>query len=408
MALMNHRYPKLRPVDIRPVAQKGRPGFMLRDPLQLSDRTLIVPQPLHLVLPLCDGTREDARALGASLAVRHGVRIAPDVIAQLLGALDEVYLLDNATSTQARERASAAYRGAPFRPPTSAGQAYPDDADALKRLLDGYLADVPAETTPLMEARGLVSPHIDYARGGPVYAQTWRRAADAVRSADLVVILGTDHFDEDSLLTLTRQNYATPFGVLPTARGIVDALAEVVGEEAAFAGELHHRSEHSIELAAVWLHHVREGRPCEVVPILCGSFYRTLQGSADGEGDPTIAALLAALAAVTSMRRLFVVAAGDLAHVGPAFGGYPLDFAGRARLRAADDALIERMCAGDAAGLLDEVQRVDDRNNVCGVTPIYLALRMLGPVRGELVTYDLCPADGRGTSFVSVCGIVFE
>jgi AmmeMemoRadiSam system protein B len=209
-------------------------------------------------------------------------------------------------------------------------------------------------------------------------------------------------------LTLTRQHYATPYGVLPTARDVVDTLAEAMGTEAAFAGELDHRSEHSIELAAVWLHHIRAGQPCELAPILCGSFGPFIRGEADVERDPVVGALLGAFGQATAGRRVVVVAAGDLSHVGPAFGGQPLDLVGRARLQAADDELIERMCHGDANGFLAAVQRVDDRNNVCGVPPIYLALRLLGAAQGERVAYDRCPADENGTSVVSICGIVFR
>ena len=153
-----------------------------------------------------------------------------------------------------------------------------------------------------------MSPHIDYARGGPVYARVWKRAAEMVKAADLAVVLGTDHFGEDGQLTLTRQHYATPFGTLPTAREVVDALAEAMGVETAFAGELRHRSEHSIELAAIWLHYIREGQPCELVPILCGSFGRFIQGEADPEGDPAINALLGAFKEAVAGRRVIVVA----------------------------------------------------------------------------------------------------
>ena len=34
-----------------------------------------------------------------------------------------------------------------------------------------------------------------------------------------------------------------------------------VGADRAFAGELRHREEHALELIAVWLHHMRGGRP---------------------------------------------------------------------------------------------------------------------------------------------------
>jgi hypothetical protein len=194
--------------------------------------------------------------------------------------------------------------------------------------------------------------------------------------------------------------------VLPTARDVVGVLAEALGKEAAFADELHHRSEHSIELAAVWLHYVRGERPCELVPILCGSFGSFVRGEAQPERDPAVTALLDALGQVMDGRRTLVVAAADLSHVGPAFGGRPLDLVGRATVQAADEELIERVCAGDALGFFAAVRREGDRYNVCGLPPVYLVLRALGPVRGERVAYDRCPADQDGTSLVSICGVL--
>ncbi|MGD1995059.1 MAG: hypothetical protein PVI59_17850, partial [Anaerolineae bacterium] len=49
-----------------------------------------------------------------------------------------------------------------------------------------------------------------------------------------------------------------------------------------------------------------------------------------------------------------------------------------------------------------------DQYNVCGLPPIYLMLRALGSVTGELVAYDQCPADEEGTSLVSICGVLFR
>jgi AmmeMemoRadiSam system protein B len=401
------RFPKLRSIDARPVVQGGRPSILLRDPLQLTDKTVVIPQQLAPVSALCDGTR-DSSGLRAALAVRFGLRIGPGVLEQLLAALDEALLLDNDRFAQARERALAEYRQAPFRLPVLAGQSYPADADELQHLLEGYLDAVDDVSPGPADGRGLVSPHIEYARGGPVYARVWKRAAEMVRAAELVVLLGTDHFGEDGRLTLTHQHYATPFGILPTARGVVETLAGAMGAETAFAGELYHRSEHSIELAAVWLHYVREGQPCELVPILCGLFGHFVRGEAEPERDPAINALLDTLEQATAGRRVVVVAAGDLSHVGPAFGGQPQGLVERARLQAADDELIERICAGDACGFFAAIEREGDRRNVCGLPPIYLALRMLSPVQGERVAYDHCPADENGTSLVSVCGIVFR
>ncbi|MBN1178970.1 MAG: AmmeMemoRadiSam system protein B [Anaerolineae bacterium] len=399
-------YPKLRPLDVRPVTQHGQPALLLRDPLALSEHTLIIPQALAPLLVVCDGTR-DVHELRVALALRFGLRVSADVMAQILATLDKVLLLDNARFAEAHEQALAAYRAAPFRPPALAGTSYPDEPSELRRILQAYEEGVDAPVAATDGVRGLVSPHIDYARGGPVYARVWGRAAEAVRAADLVVLLGTDHLSEErGVVTLTRQHYATPFGVLPTAVDVVDALAEALGAETAFAEELHHRSEHSIELAAVWLHYIRGGAACPLVPVLCGSFAPFVEEQATVEEDAQVAALVRVLRPILAGRRAVVVAAGDLAHVGPAFGGPPVDVVGRGRLRAADDALVGRVSAGDAAGFFNEIRRAGDRNNVCGLPPIYLLLRLLEPVTGERVAYAHCPADGEGTSLVSICGVV--
>lgn len=404
---MGTELPKLRAIDVRPVVQGGRVSLLLRDPLQLTEDSLVIPQHLAPLLALCDGTR-DVDGLRASLAVRFGMRIGLDVLAQIISAFDRALLLDNEHFARARERALAEYRQAPFRPPTLAGRSYPADADELRRALEGYLNTVQDGHPGFDDGRGLVSPHIDYARGGSVYARVWKRAEEMVRQAELAVVLGTDHFGQDGGLALTRQHYATPLGLLPTAVDVVDALAGAVGADVAFVDELHHRSEHSVELAAVWLQHMRRERPCQVVPILCGSFGHFVRGEGEPARSPAIDALVDALRQALDGRRAIVVAAADLAHVGPAFGGQPLGLMERARLQAADEKLIGRMCAGDAEGFFEAIRRDEDRYNVCGLPPIYLALRVLSPAQGEQVAYDRCPADANGASVVSVCGVLFK
>lgn len=397
--------PKLRSVDPHPIVHNGRPSIFLRDPLQLTDRGVVIPQQLGPFLALCDGTR-DIGGLQASLAIRYGLRVGTDVLEKFVTALDEALLLDNDHFALAQEQALAQYRQAPSRAPTGAGRSYPNDADELRSLLDGYIKTVDINPPPISDIHGLISPHIDYERGGPVYAAVWKHAKDAAKAADLVVLLGTDHHG-DHLVTLTRQHYGTPFGVLPTAQGTVAALAEAIGPGQAFADELLHRNEHSIELAAIWLHHVREGQPCEVVPILCGSFGRFVRGGAEPAHDPTIQALTDTLRQSIAGRRTLIIAAADLAHVGPAFGGPPQGLMERAYLQSADEALIERMCAGDTEGFFEAIKEQKDRYNVCGLPPIYLALRVMGITLGQVVAYDRCPADENGTSLVSICGILF-
>lgn len=395
--------PKLRPIRPEVATMNGQQVIVLRDPLGLSDRTVAVPQALGLLLTLCDGTRDES-ALRAALQVRAGIFLSPDRLAEILKRLDEALLLDNDTYREARARALDDFRRARCRPPALAGSSYPAEPEPLAALLDGYLAAAP-QGQNAGPVRGLVTPHIDYERGGAVYAEVWSRAAESAREAEVAVILGTDHQSEGALITLTRQSYATPFGVLPTNNAIVAELALALGVEAAFAEELHHKSEHSIELAAVWLHHVRRGSPLRLVPILCGSFERFMAPDADPAADPVLQRFIEVLRGVLAGRRALVVAAGDLAHSGPAFGDLvPAGAAARVRGAQADGELIAAISRGDAAAFLAQIKAEGDRRHICGAAPIYLALRLLEPVRGEPAGYAQAPADDQGSSFVSVCG----
>ena len=426
--------PKLRPVEVRPFEDSGRPAFLLRDPLALSDKVAVLPQVLGPLLALMDGSR-DVAGLHAALLVHAGMRLSPEIIQHVVDQLDDALLLENDRFARAFVETLGAYRTAPFRPPSLAGTGYPADPVGLRSLLDEHLARISLNGTSAdvssaymselvtqerpedsgavagqTEIVGLISPHIDYRRGGPIYAGVWERARDAVRAADVVIILGTDHVGSNGRITLTRQHYATPFGVLPTDSEVVDAIAHAIGEEAAFDEEIHHRGEHSIELAAVWLHHMRDGQACQVVPILCGSFGHFVAGQADPAADTVLESTLDVLRTAMADRRAVVVAAADLAHVGPAFNDpFPIDNIRYAQLQAADEILIQTLTEADPDTFFRTIASEGDRRNICGLPPIYLTLRLLnGNACGELTGYDRCPADGQYTSFVSVCGMVFR
>jgi AmmeMemoRadiSam system protein B len=405
--------PRLREIEAHPIEHQGQQMILLRDPLYLTDAQLAIPRPLAPLLGLMDGTRDEV-ALEVALQIRAGVRLAPGLMSNLLADLDEVLLLENERFAQAKAEALRSYREAPFRPMTTDGAGFSSEADQARAQLQAFLDELPPaqpaadEATSKGTIRGIVSPHIDYQRGGPVYAEVWRAAAHAACEAELVIMLGTDHQGSAGALTLTRQSYGTPWGVLPTDGQAVDALAEVLGEEA-FAEELHHRGEHSIELAAVWLHFVRDGKPVPMVPILCGHFGDFVQGMPDLADYEPFDSTVRVLGEVMASRRTLVVAAADLAHMGPAFGDpYGLDYIGRAQLRSADERLLKTVYAGDAVAFFRELRDEIDRRHVCGLPPIYLTLRLLGETSGEPAGYALCPADQQGMSFVTIAGVILH
>jgi AmmeMemoRadiSam system protein B len=397
-------FPKLRNIDVSPVLQDGQAYLLLSDPLQLFGKQLLVPHIYGHLLQLCDGTR-DAGMIRAGYSLRSGRTLPLDQVKAFIAELDRAFLLENDRSHEAEADALAAYRAEGVRKACLAGVSYPEDARELQAMLDGFTEGTDQENR-IEHVRGLISPHIDYARGGRGYAAVWGASKAAIYDARLAVILGTDHYGQNDLFTLTRADYVTPFGSLPTEVGSIDRLAVALGE-AAFRGELRHSSEHSIELAAIWFQYMRGDNPCPIIPVLCGSINDFFQSGSGPMGDPLVSGFIQTVREIISDHDVIVIAAGDLSHVGPAFGGPPVSASSAQELAGREAELIRFITRGDPEGFFNAIGANDDRTNICGLAPIYHALQILGPLQGDLLAYEHCAADREGTSIVSIAGVAF-
>jgi AmmeMemoRadiSam system protein B len=385
--------------------------WLLRDPLQLTDHQLIMPALLAQMLSFCDGTRT-AEEIHAAFCRLLGSEVEYEIVVDALSQLDNACLLDNARSRKARQAVLTTYRAQSHRPPALATLGYPGTTEAVTTLFRNYGDGDDRGEWPAWQGRGIISPHIDYQRGGPVYAKVWERAKAAVLEADLVLILGTDHNGSSGSFTLTRQPYGTPYGVLPSDLALIDSVAQAVGPDMVFAEELHHRNEHSVELSAVWLHyifHQADEPPCPMVPVLCGSFHQFVMNGSHPTDDERMTTAIEVLRQETAGKKVLAVASVDLAHVGPSFGdGFPMDAARRSELRDSDGQLIQAILKGDAEGFYNQISAVNDRNRICGFSSIYLLLRYLGSTDGIEIAYDQCAADPEDTSLVSICGLLLN
>ena len=402
-------HPKLRLLEPQLVDYQGQRMIYLHDSLGIARDGALIPQPLAPLLSLCDGTR-DVSGLRSGLLMRTGNTLPEHVIKQIIEQLDDALLLENGAYQDAAAEVVRRYRDARHRPPSHAGPVYPGDSTGLGNAIANYCEETPVEemtNVPAGALVGMLCPHIDYARGHKTYAELWQRAKPSLDEIELVFILGTDHSGGLGMITPTRQSYFTPHGVLPTDTEIVDGLAKVLGQRRAYAEEIHHINEHSIELASVWLHHFLDGRTCPVVPILCGSFHHFIAGGGNPLEDENIFNVVQILKEATEERKTLIIAAGDLAHIGPAFGDTaPLDMIARAKLSAEDSASIEDIRNGDAAGFFERSRAESDSRRICGISPIYLMLECLSgrKILGESMGYDQCPADAQGGSVVSIAG----
>lgn len=401
------QFPKLRPLEPMWVEHMGRRFLHLRDPMNLSGELIMIPERVAPIAALLDGTR-NLGEVRAGMALRFGTPLTEDNARSLVAQLDAALLIENGEYPRAARRALAEYRAADARPMSRAGAVYSRDADELSAQLDEwarrFAPDDALASKPSGDLVAMICPHIDYERGHATYAKLWRMAKDDLADVELAIILGTDHNGAPAQITPTRQSYATPEGALPTDQDALDRLERALGESA-YDEEIHHISEHSIELAAVWLRHFARRADLAVLPVLCGSFHEFTHGDAHPNGDGRMSAALDALAEIARRRRTLIIAAGDLAHMGPAFGDPdPLSPADKSRLRDEDAASIDAMRAGDAERFLNMSKAESDRRRICGLPPIYMALRLAEGASGANAGYDQCPADERNGSVVSIVG----
>ena len=97
------------------------------------------------------------------------------------------------------------------------------------------------------------------------------------------------------------------------------------------------------------------------------------------------------------------MAGADLAHVGPRFGDPELVSAPElAQIEREDREMLEPVAAGDAPAFFDAVARDGDRRRICGLSPIYALLKVLGGASGRVKRYGQWPDPQGVVSFASV------
>ena len=394
---MSDDRPRLVPLEPRQVQlQDGAMAFALRDPLGVLEGAAVVSPAAYWILAHLDGSRTVS---GVVVALREvGVRATVADVERVVAQARAAGLVHGPTYDRKRVRALAAYRAGP-RAPACAGGAYPDDPRDLDAMLAGFFAhpDGPGQRHPArngvaLDPRLLVAPHIDFPRGGPSYAHAYG-ALDGC-SADLFVVFGTAHASPPHLFTLTRQAFATPLGEVPVDRAVADALVTALGEEELLADELVHLGEHSVEFQVVWLRWLLGSRPFTVLPVLCSSISHL--------EDPGAATrpFLDALSRATAGRRVCFVAGADLAHAGPMYGDdAPVSRPALEGLGTEDLRTLAFLERGDADGFHRDATVEDERRRLCGVAPIYAAMRAAG--RGARLLHHGQWWDG--TDSVSFC-----
>jgi MEMO1 family protein len=388
-------------LDFMPSPLEDRPGLLIRDSFQYAEATLIIPGPLVSCLTLLDGERTglDMREHLVNLTGRLDVS---DIQANLVQTLSDAGFLENEVYEEMREARHREFAENEVRAPAHAGSAYPEDEEEAREVMLEYMAG--AKPAPAEPAIAIAAPHVSPFGG----YESYRDAYSALKAGPdtTFVILGTSHYGHPDRFGLTRKRFVTPLGEARTHEGMVNALAS---QPAVLMEDYCHAIEHSIEFQVLFLQYLF-GPSITIVPILCGTFLRSIYEGGAPEENEEVKRFFDGLGEAASKERdLRWVLGIDMAHMGARYGDrFPAvaDDGEMLAVAARDKDRIESVLKDDAEGFWSQVQENHDDLKWCGSAPLYTFLRACPGARGEMRRYQQWNIDPQ--SVVSFAALSFS
>ena len=389
-----------------PSPDPEHPGLLIRDPFKFSDSMLLIPPQLVACLACFDG-EQTTLDLRESLVRATGEIQVGEIEKNLFDTLSDAGFLENEKFEELRATRVNEFAAAPKREPSHAGSAYPDSEVEARKALAEFMKDAPAQV-PQDSQIGIAAPHVSPFGGWESYRDAYATLRPEFKDRTFV-ILGTSHYGEADRFGLTRKPYVTPFGEAVTDVALVDELARAA-PGAIRMEDYCHAVEHSIEFQVLFLQYVY-GPGIRILPILCGSFARSILEGGKPEANEDVGRFFGALgnAAAREGNKLFWVLGIDMAHMGRRYGDSMTARADEGEMAAVaerDRGRIERVNLADANGFWGLVQENRDDLKWCGSSPIYTFLKTVPQSRGTLHRYQQWNIDEQ--SVVSFAALGFH
>lgn len=399
--------PKLREdIGVVPTRYKGENALLVKDSLGLIKDPIILRGAALQVISLIDGKKDIQDIQLELMRLRSGVFVRRSDVEALVSELDAAYLIDSARYRRERERIAGEYAHLKVRKAFLAGKSYPREPARLKTYLQGILDSEEHAKEGLEggEVTALVAPHIDLEVGKEIYAKAYKILPPS--SPKRVLLLGTGHSVQESFFSLTEKDFATPLGRVKTDREWMNRLKEA-GSKVASSHDFDHRSEHSLEFQLLFLQHLF-GLEFFLLPVLCGSFHRVLPDISRPSEIQGMVDFLSVLKQYTKDKpsETLIVAGVDFSHIGPKFGHRHAASSLLMEAKEHDRSLLEALCQGDLETFWSEIQRVDNRYNVCGFSALAVLLELLSGEKGHVLGYDFWMEEAT-QSAVSFAALAF-
>ena len=402
--------PMLRPVEVYPDSSGNETRVGVRDRTGLSTVELTLSKPALMILALMDGAHT-CEEIQQEFHAACGQPVSSETLGSIVRHLENAHFLEGPGFEAHFESVQARYRERGVRRMPhpeilglDARQAgFASDSHGLFREV---LAEAQAHTT-VGTIRGMIAPHLDYARGRPCYAAAYA-ALSRREPPGRVVILGTNHAGRARSVVATANDFETPLGRTRTDVDFLRRVENLCGELRTY--ELDHLHEHSVELQVPWLQHLFGVDDFMIVPFLipdvCGP---TGTAPMDGRGvDVRDFATALADAIADDGADTLVVAGADLSHVGAAFGDErTLDQPYLDEVRRHDLTALDRLQTGGAEAFREYLTAERNRTNVCSVGCIFSLVRIMGDAHVTRLAYHQA-VDQTTQTCVTCAALVFS
>ncbi|MFP4497271.1 MAG: AmmeMemoRadiSam system protein B [Vulcanimicrobiota bacterium] len=386
-------YPEIRQIEMTPVTIGHETMFLLSDPLGISQKTVAVTAKTLYLISLFNG-RNSVKDIQVKYNRKFGELIFTEKIEDIIFELDTALMLNSRKFRGYREFLVQEFKNNPVRSAQFAGDDYPENPEELRSMLDETFSKLPPDTCKA-KPLGIISPHIDFDRGKVTYAHAYRQLKKS--DAEIFVVFATCHREMKNFIALTDKTYSTPLGKLETHKEIIGELQKQ-SDTNWFEDDFFHKTEHTIEYQAVMLRYIFPEKRIRIVPILVNSLDDC---GIDGKSPLDNSQVEEFITVFTELlkkqkQKAAFIAGVDFAHVGPFFGDKlaPTQLELK-KLEHREKESMKFLEEADADGFFNDVVREQAKRRVCGLSPIYLMLKVMNAKRGKILDYEICSDKGR-------------
>ncbi len=408
--------PALRPLELIPVEHEQQTLIVVRDPLGLIEGTPVLqPDPMLLIfLEMADG-KTTLGEMAKKVTELSGQIVPEGMFQSVAKQLDEALLLQTERFREAMQNKYEEYMKSPVRPYKVFQDAEGDRLKMMKELGEEMRRHEMSRKSPPKQldlpansVRAVLSPHIDYQRGGEAYAWAYKALKEKGVKAKTYIILGTSHRPTQNRFIATAKDYDTPFGKVETDQELLKELEEAFGGSLT-EEEYAHADEHTIELQATYLKYTFGNDPVKIVPILVGSIEPLLENEDSPRKDPQVAKFCDALRQVMDKHSDVVLIGGvDFSHCGPQFGQEQKNDPEREKeIESYDKQTLETIESGDPEAFFDRFRADMNGQNLCSIAPIYVVMDVMRQKADpKVLTYQQANSQDQ-SNLVSFASVAF-